>query len=274
METDTCRSSGVKGDGERHHEGRLLVLKGRLKKNWVVHSLPKKVSTGSRGGAPESKAEVARVLQKHLGKAVIVASDGVPAWKNAAQGHAHLKGVSHLRHIFTPSSQLQKKDVDAASMTLLRNHSKGSRRLARKYEKHWTLAAGDNAAESLLGHVKNTGRRLQTIGRTGTSELKEVQLLAAAHLLRSPGLDAIFDAHGAYRRDCLLGKLHTTPSQCYAPKFCSWLANVATGSRPSALGAQCAKTDSTTHSRATNTPPTQRPSASLQTRRQHVTLTQ
>lgn len=162
VETDTARNSGATGGGQRH-ERRLLVLKGRLKKSWAVHSLH--AQEGQRRltrRAPETKAEVTPVLQKHLGKAAILALDGACMEKCCAGTRASQRGIAH---VFTPSSQLQKKDSDTQTTALLRNHSKGSQRLAREYQKRWTLAAGDNAAEPLLGHVEITGRRVQTIDR-------------------------------------------------------------------------------------------------------------
>lgn len=230
VEVDTGRTSGKTVGGSRHHQGRLLALKGRLQKTWAVHSLETKINDGKRGSPPETKSEMTPLLQGSLGKGVVVAPDGARAWRAAASGHARLTGVSHLRKIYTPASQLQKKDLDKRTSKLLKRNSKGPRRLAREYKNHWRLAGGDNAAESLLGHVKNAGRRMQTVGRTGSSALKEVQSLAAARLLRCPGLLTILKAYRQYREAGLKGQLQMSPSQCFEPEKCSWLTNQASGS--------------------------------------------
>ena len=230
VEIDTGRTSGKTVGRSRHHQGRLLAVKGRLKKTWAVHGLATKVSDGKRGSPPETKAEMTPLLQRTLGKGVIVAPDGAPAWTAATAGHARLKGVSHLNKVFTPASKLNKRDVDSRTKKLLDRNSQGPKRLAAEYKSHWRLAGGDNAAESLLGHVKNAGRRMQTVGRTGSETLKEVQSLAAARMLRCPGLQTILDAYRNYREAGLKGRLQVAPSECFLPEKCSWLTNHACGS--------------------------------------------
>ena len=109
VEVDTGRTSGKTVGGSRHHQRRLLALKGRLQKTWAVHSLETKISDGKRGSPPETKSEMTPLLQGSLGKGVVVAPDSAHAWRAAASGHARLTGVSHLRKIYTPASRLQKK---------------------------------------------------------------------------------------------------------------------------------------------------------------------
>ena len=96
--------------GQRHDEGRRLVLKGRLKKNWAVHSLPRRSAQAHEKGRGHASAPWAKQLSLH----------------HMVQGHAHLKGVSRLRHVFRPSSQLQKKDLDTQT-TALRVAAPGAR---------------------------------------------------------------------------------------------------------------------------------------------------
>ena len=102
VEVDTGRTSGKTIRGSRHHQGRLLAVKGRLKKTWAAHSLQTKISDGKRGSPPETKSEMTPLLQGSLAKRVAVAPDGAPAWRAATSGHAHLTGVSHLKKIYIP----------------------------------------------------------------------------------------------------------------------------------------------------------------------------
>lgn len=55
VEVDTGRTSGKTVGSSRLHQGRLLAIKGRLKKTWAVHSLATKVSDGKRGSPPEPR---------------------------------------------------------------------------------------------------------------------------------------------------------------------------------------------------------------------------
>ena len=100
-EIDIGHISGKTVGRSRHHHGRLLVVKKRLKKIWAMHRLATKVSDGKRGSPPETKAEMIPLLQRTLGKGVIVAPDGVSVWTVATADHKCLKEVSHLDKVFT-----------------------------------------------------------------------------------------------------------------------------------------------------------------------------
>lgn len=73
VEVDTGRTNGKTVGNARLHQGRLLAIKGCLKKTWAAHSLATKASTGRRGSLPETKDEMTPVLQGTLDEGVIVA---------------------------------------------------------------------------------------------------------------------------------------------------------------------------------------------------------
>ena len=77
VEVDTGRTSGKTIRGSRHHQGRLLAVKGRLNKTWAAHSLQTKISDGKQGSAPETKSKMTQLLQS-LGKGVVVAPNERP----------------------------------------------------------------------------------------------------------------------------------------------------------------------------------------------------
>ena len=124
-------------------------------------------------------------------------------------------GVKHGAKVYTPTSKLKKKDLPSGVARMLKRNSTGKQRLAKQ------MAAGDNSCEGLLGNVKASMRRLQSVGRGGSEAVKTVQALSAAALHRHPGLAAVLDAHTlasarvGRRQVCLAPRLKKRASSAF-----------------------------------------------------------
>ena len=76
------------------------------------------------GAGAESLAETMLPVRKKLRKGLhLAAADGSPALQSAASltKVPSLKGVSHIKHLFTPLSVIPKKGLVQAELNLLRN---------------------------------------------------------------------------------------------------------------------------------------------------------
>ena len=232
VEPDTCRTGSRKRGSSastRIHQGRTLVLKGRYKKQWTVRALQdRETKKGRGGGGPETRAEVEGPLKKALGKGTVVAPDGGKAFHGAAEaaGRQVLKGVNHQRKIFTPASRLLKSKLDSKTTRMLRARTKGKNPSVRETALYFTLSAGDNAAEGITGHLKNTMRRLGNVGRNTSPATckKNVQALASAALLRNAGLNSVLTALSLYRIALSRGDINLSPKDAFDVSSCSsWL---------------------------------------------------
>ena len=230
VEPDTARTAGKRddGNGRRGHHGRTLVLKGRFAKHWVVKALlPTQSRKGSRGMAPETKAEVAPFIQAKMGKGTVLAPDGGQAFAAVAAKSSKpiLEGVRHGQKIFTPVARLMKKDLDKDTFNILQKHTKGKKPCVREYKAHFVICAGDQGAESAFAHIKNTMRRLGNIGRfkTQNATRKNIETLAAAALLRKPGVDTVLDALATYRHAGLDGSLQLSSKEAYNMEKLWWV---------------------------------------------------
>lgn len=87
------------------------------------------------------------------------------------------------------------------------------------------LPAGDNSAESTLGHVQNTMRRIGNIGRMATknTERRNVEALAGAALLRNAGFHSVLAALQSFRVAGSKGMLKAGPREAFNMKKCKWL---------------------------------------------------
>ena len=119
---------------------------------------------------PETKEEVTPFIQSKMGKGTALAPDGGRAFAAAAAKSSKpiLKGVAHGKNVWTPVARLAKKDLDSATVRMLKKHAKGKRPSVREYKAHFVICAGDQGAESTFAHIKNTMRRLGNIGRFKT----------------------------------------------------------------------------------------------------------
>ncbi len=93
------------------------------------------------------------------------------------------------------------------------------------------LPAGDNSAESTLGNVKKTMRRVGNVGRFNSKKptMKNVEVLAAAALLRKSGYDRVLEALREYRVACSTGKVRVAPRYAFDAEHCEWLYTTSTG---------------------------------------------
>ena len=140
---------------KKEHRGRTLVLKGRSSKKWGSFALRTSISRKGHGVGTEKKKEVAPVLQRSIGR-------GVKAWKTVggSMNTPTLPGVNHMEKIFTRLSRLRKKTMPPAAARTLSRASSTKVPTAQEGPRHFWAAGGDNAAESYLGHIKQTMRRL------------------------------------------------------------------------------------------------------------------
>ena len=97
-----------------------------------------------------------------------------------------LKGVKHGLKQYTPVAFLEKKDIDNATITVLRKRPSDKAPKVREQQHRFVTCAGDQGAESAFAHIKSTMRRLGNIGRFRTTKLfrKNVEALASAALVR------------------------------------------------------------------------------------------
>ncbi|CAE7488892.1 unnamed protein product, partial [Symbiodinium necroappetens] len=204
VEGDTARfgSNTLDTDSGRLqvHEGRTLVLKGRRSKRWSATGLAPTAS--SRAMPPETVADVKPQMDQQLGSGVVFAPDGARAWLAATRESdvPVLTGVNHNKKVFTPVSTLAKKDLSASATKTLKRQTGAQKGLARETKHAFEVVGGDNMAESLLGHIKQSMRRSGAVrGGTAGSKKKTAQVLSAAALLRGPGLLKLLSGYKAYR---------------------------------------------------------------------------
>jgi hypothetical protein len=224
VEPDSCRT-GSKRTGSttrtKGNHGRTLFVKGRFKKQWVAVAMPSKDSKKGRGGeGSERLEEVEASIARLFGKGTVMAPDGSRAFHAAAKNakKACLKGVSHITKVFTPVSKLLKSTLGDDETRMLRARSKGKQPAVKETRLYFVLVAGDNAAEGITGHVKNTMRRLGNVGRFNTKQapMKNVQTMAAAAILRRAGLHTVLDALKQYRVACSSGSVKVAPQGAFS----------------------------------------------------------
>eukprot|EP00435_Cladocopium_sp_Y103_P040967 s1296_g11.t1 len=231
VEPDSCRTGSSRHGAVRVHTGRTLVLTPRGKRTWSSFALPPSTSKAKgRGMAPEKISEIEQPMQR-VKPNCIVAPDGGPAFKSVTkqQGHALLKGVSHLRHIFTPVCKLPKKDLTKGHIRTLRKQATFKRPASRERCRDWIIPGGDNKAESVLSHIKQGMRRQGVLGRGGKQapQKRNVQAMASSALLRKCGIDVVLQAVADYRRSCASGIHKVNPRNCF--KDVEWLYELTQG---------------------------------------------
>jgi hypothetical protein len=112
-----------------------------------------------------------------------------------------------------------------ALMNFGRFGAKGKTPAVQETARFFHLAAGDQGAENLLGHVKNTMRRTGTVGRLSKpgGAKRNIDALAAASLLRTSGYANIMKALAEYRKAGLRGELKTSPRDCFDVDKTWWM---------------------------------------------------
>ena len=130
-----------------------------------------------------------------------------------------------MKKIFTPLSRLRKKTMPPAAARTLSRASSTKVPTAQEGPRHFWAAGGDNAAESCLGHIKQTMRRLGFAGRGNPTkkETKSVQALAASALLRSAGLVHVLESLKKYRLALSEGRIKQPPPLAFDEPSCAWL---------------------------------------------------
>ena len=231
VEPDSCRTGSSNDGGMRRHTGRTLVLTPRGKRTWSSFALPTSTSKAKgRGMGAEKISEITKPMER-VKPNCILAPDGGPAFKSVAkkQGHALLGGVSHIKHVFTPVAKLPKKTLTKGQVRTLRQQATRKRPAAKERCRDWIMPGGDNKAESVLSHIKQSMRRQQVLGRGGKQppEKRNVQAMAASALLRTCGIDVVLRAVADYRRSCANGIHKVNPRECF--KNVEWLYELTQG---------------------------------------------
>ena len=202
------------------HKGRHLIFKLRKvngqvnTKSYAVLLLPPKVAFNGSSAGAESFLEVAKgVTQKLKPGKHIASADGSPALQKAA-GLAKapsLKGVAHLRFIWTPLATLPKKGMTQDYVTLLRKLVQDG--MAKEKQDSFILAAGDNVAECLVNVSKGQLRRMGLLSTIARDKIEHRNLLCAHYLNKEPGLERVLRALAVHRQKASNGL--TSPSQCF-----------------------------------------------------------
>ena len=141
-------------------------------------------------------------VRKKLRKGLhLAAADGSPALQSAASltKVPSLKGVSHIKHLFTPLSVIPKKGLVQAELNLLRNLVKQG--CAREERLGFRVVGGDNAAEALAAVTKKQLRRHGLAAVQDSIDNRNV--LAVHHVNKRPGLQTVLDALKRYRMLCM-----------------------------------------------------------------------
>ena len=154
----------------KEHQGRTLVLKGRVSKKWVAFALRTTMSKKGRGMGTEKIDEVRAPLRDSLGAGTVIAADGAKTWQSIAKEIKKpiLRGISHQKKIFCNVDRMKKRDLSKAEARTMTTAASSSS--AQEGVNHFWAAAGDNAAEGLLGHIKGSMRRQNLVGQGAHSK--------------------------------------------------------------------------------------------------------
>ena len=170
-------------------------------------------SLAGHAAGPESLAECApSVFQKLRKGSHIVAADGSTALQAAANvaDVPSLKGVSHIRHLFSPLSAIPKKGLVQDELKLLRHLSQQG--CCKETRSGFLMVGGDNVAESIASITKSQLRRfgLSKVSRDG---IEHRNVLAVHHINQRPGLATVLDALKKHRS--LASRSFLSPSQVF-----------------------------------------------------------
>ena len=209
----------------KEHQGRTLVLKRRVSKKWVAFALRTTMSKKGRGMGTEKIDEVRAPLRDSLGAGTVIAADGAKTWQSIAKEIKKpiLRGISHQKKIFCNVDRMKKRDLSKAEARTMTTAASSSS--AQEGVNHFWAAAGDNAAEGLLGHIKGSMRRQNLVGRGApqNDQTKLIQSLSSAMLLRCPGIGTVLDALAVFRKDAVSGLNKIKPKDAFSPQEVAWL---------------------------------------------------
>ena len=145
-------------------------------------------------------AETTVAVSSKLRKgAHIAAMDGSPALHAAAAQKAvpTLKGVSHIKHLFTPLSTIQKTGLSRHELLVLRNLVKQKCCIERAG--CFVMVGGDQVAESLAGVSKGQLRR-HALLKNSKDPIEHRNVLAVHYIHKNPGLLPVLQALKRFRK--------------------------------------------------------------------------
>ena len=119
-----------------------------------------------------------------------------------------LKGVSHLRFVFTPLAVIPKKGLDQNSINLLRRLVGDE--VCKERRDSYVLTAGDNCAESLCAVSKKQLRRTNLNIAVVRDKIEHRYLLSSHFLNKAPGLARIMQALRCHKLKCMSGLVSPT----------------------------------------------------------------
>ena len=193
------------------------MFKGRFKCFfWCTHEEDVTVFTYSSlgpGAGAESLGETTKpVISKLQKDKHVAACDGSPALHASAahSGSPALRGVSHLKHLFTPLSNIPKKGLSKTQEHVLRSLTTQGCCLERRH--CFTMVGGDNVAESIASVTKGQLRR-HGLSRNSTDRIEHRNTLAVHYLNKNPGLDAVLSALARFRSTLSCGLV--APSRAF-----------------------------------------------------------
>ena len=199
------------------HKGRHIVFRVRnvsgeeTTKKYAVLPLPPKVAAKGHAAGAESFLETVLKVQSKLDKSKhVAAADGSPALQQAAAAAnvVSLKGVSHLRFIFTPLAVIPKKGLDQNSINLFRRLVGDE--VCKERRDSFVLTAGDNCAESLCAVSKKQLRRTNLNIAVVRDKIEHRYLLSSHFLNKAPGLARIMQALRCHKMICMSGLVSPT----------------------------------------------------------------
>ena len=237
VEPDSARTGSARSSSsdpsKKEHQGRTLVLKGRTTKKWCAIPLRPATSAKGRGMPPEKVDEVLPPLESALGPGTFMGADGAKAWKSAGKTlQVPVVGkVNHQQKNFTPLGKFKKSELSKAQKRTLSAGAAAKQPCVEEGAHHYWLPGGDNAAEGTISHIKGVMRRLGVVGRGNSQkpDLKTVQSMAGAALLREPGYLRILAAVARFRQACLTGDLRMAPKDAFRPECAGWLYTMTDG---------------------------------------------
>ena len=147
-------------------------------------------------------------------------TDGSPAFtsnfKLLRVNHSH--SAIHYRDVFSPFEDKFKKRELSPQLKKLAAKLSAKKASFKQFSHYFQMVGGDNKSESAISAVKGQMRRMLMLGRGYKKDDGEhVSTLAAACLLRKPGLESCLQALASYRDTV---QLRTAPRDAF--KFLPW----------------------------------------------------
>ena len=106
------------------------------------------------------------------------------------------KGVSHIRHLFTPLSTIPKKGLRTDEVSLLRHLTKQG--CCKESRTSFLLVGGDNVAESLAAVTKSQLRR-HGLQKVVNDPIEHRNVLAVHYVSKKPGLESVLNALARFK---------------------------------------------------------------------------